>query len=76
VVGELEAGCEKGYSAALPVAWTYLGSGETAAANEWLETGLAEHDPFLASVVVFPGYDPIGEQTRFKRLAHQLKLST
>ena len=76
VVGELEARRAKGYSPALPIAWTYLGLGETTAALEWLEKALAEHDPFLGSAMVFPGYDAIREQPRFRRLAHQLKLST
>jgi len=76
VVGELEARREKGYSPALPIAWTYLGLGETTAALEWLEKALAEHDPFLGSAMVFPGYDAIREQPRFRWLEHQLKLST
>ncbi len=76
VVRELEARREGGYGPALPIAWTYLGLRETAAGLEWLETALAEHDPFLGSVMVFPAYDAIREQARFKRLAHQLKLST
>jgi tetratricopeptide (TPR) repeat protein len=76
VVTKLEARRENGYSPALPIAWTYLGLGETAAALDWLETALAELDPYLGSVIVFPGYDAIREQARFRRLAHQLKLST
>jgi tetratricopeptide (TPR) repeat protein len=76
VVRELEARREGGYGPALPIAWTYLGLRETAAGLEWLETALAEHDPFLGSVMVFPAYDAIREQARFRRLAHQLKLST
>jgi hypothetical protein len=52
------------------------GLGETAAALDWLETALAERDPYLGSVMVFPGYDGIRDQARFRRLAHQLKLST
>ena len=54
MVGELEARREKGYSPALPIAWTYLGLGETIAALDWLETALAERDPFLGSAMVFP----------------------
>lgn len=53
VVGELEARREKGYSPAL---------GETTAALEWLETALTEHDPFLGSAMVFPGYDAASNQ--------------
>jgi TolB-like protein/tetratricopeptide (TPR) repeat protein len=75
VVEELEASREKGYSPALPIAWTYLGLGQNTAALLWLETALAERDPFLGSAMVFPGYDPIRDQARFRRLAHKLKLS-
>jgi len=65
----------KGYGPALPIAWTCLGLRETAAALEWMETALAERDPFLGSITVFPAYDVIRNQARFKRLVHQLKLS-
>jgi len=76
VVGGLVARRQKGYGSALPIAWTYLGLGETAAALDWMETAMAERDPFLASVMVFPAYDAVRDQTRFKRLANQLKLSS
>jgi TolB-like protein/tetratricopeptide (TPR) repeat protein len=75
VVRKLEIRREQGYSPALPIAWTYVGLGETVAALDWLETALAEHDPFLGSALVFPGYDAIRDQPRFRRLEHQLKLS-
>jgi hypothetical protein len=73
---ELEARRETGYSAALPIAWTYLGLGETAAGLEWLDTALTEQDPFLGSAMVFPAYDAIRDEARFRRLAQELKLST
>ena len=76
VVEELKARRERHYSAALPIAWTYLGLGETGAGMEWLETALVEHDPFLGSAMVFPGYDAIRDQPRFTRLTHRLELST
>jgi len=76
VVGGLVARRQKGYGSALPIAWTYLGLGERAAALDWMETAMAERDPFLASVMVFPAYDAVRDQTRFKRLANQLKLSS
>jgi TolB-like protein len=76
LVTKLETRREQGYSPALPIAWTYLGLGETAPALDWLETALAERDPFLGSAMVFPGYDTIREHERFKRLAHRLKLPT
>jgi TolB-like protein len=76
VVRELEARRAGGYGPALPIAWTYLGLGETAASFQWLETALAEHDPFLGSAMVFPAYDAIRNQPQFQRLAEQLKLPT
>jgi TolB-like protein len=76
VVRELEGRRKGAYSGALPVAWTYLGLGETASALEWLETALAENDPFLGSAMVFPAYDAIRDQARFTRLTRELKLST
>jgi TolB-like protein/tetratricopeptide (TPR) repeat protein len=76
VITGLEARREKGYTPALPIAWTYLGLGETAACLRWLETALTEREPFLGSVRVFPGYDSIRDQARFRRLARELKLPT
>ena len=76
VAGELEARRKEGYGPALPIAWTYLGLGEAAAGLEWLETALAEREPYLGSLIVFPACDAIRGQTRFQRLADQLKLST
>jgi hypothetical protein len=40
-----------------------------------LTAGLAERDPFLGSLMVFPAYDAIRDEARFKRLAHELKFS-
>jgi tetratricopeptide (TPR) repeat protein len=76
IVEKLEAGREKGYVPALPIVWTYLGLGETDAGFEWLGTALAEHDPFLGSLLVFPAYEAIRNQPKFKRIAEQLKLPT
>jgi len=76
VVDDLRARREKGYEPALPIAVTYLGLGETAAGFQWLETALAERDPFLGSLMVFPAYDAIRNQPKFRRLAEQLKLPT
>jgi TolB-like protein len=76
VVRELEARREGGYGPALPIAWAYLGLGETSASFQWLETALAEREPFLGSAMVFPAYDPIRNQPQFQRLTEQLKLPT
>ena len=74
VIGGLRARRERGYTAALPIALTYLGLGESAPCFQWLETALSEGDPFLGSLMVFPGYDAVRHQPQFKRLAEQLKL--
>jgi hypothetical protein len=75
VVSKLETRRKQGYGPALPIAWTYLGLRETDVGLQWLETALAERDPFLGSAMVFPAYDAVRSHARFKRLAHQLKLS-
>ena len=74
VIDELQVRRQSDYSPALPIAWTYLGLGETVSALEWLETALAEHDPFLGSAMVFPAYDAIRDHARFMRLTHNLNL--
>lgn len=74
VIDELQGRRQSDYSPALPIAWTYLGLGETVSALEWLETALAEHDPFLGSAMVFPAYDAIRDHARFMRLTHKLNL--
>jgi TolB-like protein len=76
VIDELQGRRQSDYSPALPIAWTYLGLGETVSALEWLETALAEHDPFLGSAMVFPAYDAIRDHARFMRLTHKLNLPT
>ena len=74
VVEKLQTRREKGYVPALPIARTYMGLGETADALRWLDTALAERDPFLGSLMVFPAHDAICDHPRFKRLARELKL--
>jgi len=76
VVGELQARRDRDYAPALPIAWAYLGLGETDKALDWLERALVDREPYFGSLGVFPGYDAIRDQTRFRNLAHQLKLPT
>lgn len=75
VVEGLQARREKDYVPALPIARTYIGLGETENALRWLDTALAEREPFLGSLMVFPAYDAIRDRPEFRRLAHKLKLS-
>jgi tetratricopeptide (TPR) repeat protein len=76
VVHALQTRREGAYGPALPIAWTYLGLGETTAGFQWLETALAERDPFLGSLMVFPAYEPIRDHAQFRRLALELKFPT
>ena len=76
VLEKLQARRATGYIPALPIAWTYLGMGETNTGLEWLETAMAEREPYMGSLNVFPGYDSVRDQTRFKRLVHELGLAS
>ena len=58
--------------AALPIVWTHLGLGEKNMGFDWLEIALAEREPFLGSLMVFPAYEAIHDQPKFKQLAQQL----
>lgn len=53
-----------------------LGLRETGACLEFLEIALAEREPYLGSVMVFPGYDVMRDHKGFRRLAEELKLPT
>jgi hypothetical protein len=46
---------ERSYCPAVPIAWTYLGLGDTGRSLDWLETALAEREPYLGSAMVFRG---------------------
>ena len=74
VIEKLKARRQKSYVPALPIVWTCLGLAETGEALRWLAKALAERDPFLGSLMVFPAYDAIRDYPEFQRLAHELKL--
>jgi TolB-like protein len=76
VIEELRARRERGYSAALPIALSYVGLGESGPGLQWLETALKEGDPFLGSLMVFPAYEAIRDHPEFRRLARELKFPT
>jgi hypothetical protein len=54
---------------ALPVAWAYLGLGDTTAALDWLETAVVEREPYAAFVNVSPAFDAMRDHPRFKTIA-------
>jgi tetratricopeptide (TPR) repeat protein len=72
VIAELTARRQRTYSPAFPIAWTLLGLGDMDACLQWMEIALNEHEPYLASVSVFPAYDPLRSDERFIRLLEQI----
>ena len=58
---------------ALPIAWTYLGLGETTSALDCLETAVTDQEPYAALMNVFPGCDAIREHPRFTALSERLE---
>jgi TolB-like protein len=72
VIQELEVRRTATYSPALPISWVYLGLGDTLKALEWLETAFAERDPFLLALNVFPLYDLVRDEPKFRKLAEQI----
>jgi serine/threonine-protein kinase len=57
-----------GYVPSTSFAIVHLGLGELDRALDWLEKGLAVHDPPLCSLNVHPVYDPLRGEPRFQRL--------
>ncbi|MGD1095056.1 MAG: hypothetical protein ABSB35_24080 [Bryobacteraceae bacterium] len=75
VIEDLKGRRERSYAPAVPIAGTYLALGEIDACLDWLETALSEREPYLGSVLVFPGYDRIQGQPRFVELVRQVGLA-
>jgi TolB-like protein len=61
-----------GYCPATPIAWTHLGLGEFDACFEWLEIAFHEGEPYLATVLAFPGYDRLRGDRRFESLIRRM----
>jgi len=74
VIGTLTARRRQDYASALPIAWTCLGLGDVNGCLTWLETAFEDHEPYLASAAVFPGYDPLRPLPRFGNLLRRLNL--
>jgi TolB-like protein/tetratricopeptide (TPR) repeat protein len=72
VVEALEGRRASGYAAATPIARIHLGMGDTEACLDWLETAFEDGDPYLASALVYPGYDRLRSEPRFKRLLRRV----
>ncbi len=74
VIANLTLHREGGYSPALPIAWIYLSLGDVDACMQWLGTAFEEREPYLASAAVFPGYDALRQDARFRQLLERLGL--
>jgi tetratricopeptide (TPR) repeat protein len=72
LLDDLKGRRQRDYAPAVPIAWTHLGLGDFDLCLDWLETAVAEHEPYLGSIAVFPAYDPIRQQRRFTELADQV----
>ena len=70
----LQARRDSGYSPAIPMAWTCIGLGDIDAALTWLELAFDEQEPYLAAMLVFPGYDRFRQHPRFISLIKRLHL--
>lgn len=73
VVRELEERGQREYSPGLPIAWVYLGLGESAACIEWLEHAFDQGEPYLPSIAVSPACDPIRDRPRFMDLVKRMQ---
>jgi hypothetical protein len=71
VLKELQTGRVHGYSPALPIAWIYMGLGETQAGLEWLEAAVREAEPYLPSVAVSHLFGCVRQELRFQAILSQ-----
>jgi DNA-binding winged helix-turn-helix (wHTH) protein len=76
VVRELEERGRREYSPGLPIAWVYLGLGDSAACLEWLEHAFDQGEPYLPSIAVSPACDPIRHRSRFIDLLKRMQCIT
>lgn len=72
VLRELETRRALRYSPALPIAWIYLGLGDTNTCLEWLETAVRETEPYLPSIAVSQIFDCVRDDERFKAILAQI----
>ena len=76
VVRDFEERHAKGYTPGFPIAWVYLGLGETAACLQWLEHAFSQCEPYLPSIAVSPECDPIRHQPQFVDLLKRMRCFT
>jgi hypothetical protein len=76
VITELETGRENLEPCLADRPGPILAWVRASAGLEWLETALGEGDPYSGSLMVFPGYDQICDQPRFRHLVRELRLPT
>lgn len=73
-IADLEARRRRGYCAALPIAWAWLGLGDVGSCLKWMQTALHEREPYLAAAAVAPMYDPLRSDANFTRLLQSIGL--
>lgn len=61
------------YCPALPIAWVSLGLKDLDNSMRWLQTSYEEREPYLASALVFPGYDPLRSLTAFQAIVDGIR---
>ncbi|HXA52598.1 MAG TPA: tetratricopeptide repeat protein [Candidatus Acidoferrum sp.] len=74
MLGKLGALAQTAYVPSTAFAVVHLGLGEYERALDWLEKGLAVHDPPLTSLYAHPVYDPLRGHARFDALLCALNL--
>jgi TolB-like protein/tetratricopeptide (TPR) repeat protein len=68
VIADLTQRREHAYGPALPIAWTWLGLGDLETCLQWMQTALAEQEPYLAAAGVSPIYDPLRSHAEYRRI--------
>ena len=74
LLAELEGRSRREYVPTLPFAIVYMGLGEDGRAFDWLERGVAEHNPDLAESIFYPRFDPLRSHPRYAPLLQALGL--
>ncbi len=74
ILNELIAPSNQGKVFSENIAWIYLGLGEKEKALLWLEKAFDAHDPNMTLLKVWPAWDPLRDDPRFKTLLKRMNL--
>ncbi len=64
----------RGYVSPVLIAYVYEGLGRTEDALDWLETAFEEHDGWLVLLNVFPRFESLRAEPRFRDIRYRLNL--